>query len=222
MERAPSPVLHAIPVWVVSSNGGLSHETEAGLPAIALLDFRGIYSKWQIVLDRLRANANGSVNVIVADSKRGNSDAFKWVEIVRDAVPTIAVIALINKDDEENLKAALEAGVSGFLPALSTLEQTTSAIIAAANGDIVVSPALWDELMNAGAILNHSHDLPRLTAREVDLLRLLVDGKSVKEIADQLSISYFTAETHVKNIRRKLGVKSIRAVVSIAMKEHLV
>lgn len=221
VERVLESILHAIPVWIVSSNGFLPHELEAGLAAIATIELEGIFLKWQSMFDQLKIKRNGFVNVVLVDGNRGDIDVFKWVEVVRDVVPSTVVISLLDEKDEEAVSSAFQVGASGYLAPPYSVGQIASAISTAASGGIVISPVLMSTLMRIGAEIDHSHESHGLTSREIDLLRLLADGKSVKEIANSLSISYFTAETHVKNIRRKFGVDSSRKAVSIAIKEHL-
>lgn len=222
VERTPGSTQQAIPVSIVSSNGFLPHAVETGLAASARIEFSGHFLKWQSLFEFLKLKSDGSVNVILADRNGGNPDVFKWVETVREAIPSTAIVALIGEDDEDAVNSALQVGVSGYLAPPFSVDQLASAIISVANGEFVLSPSLMKLMLSIGSSMNSSYPITGLTSRESDILRLLASGNSVKEIAHKLSISYFTADTHIKNLHRKFSVSSSHSLISIALRKRLI
>jgi DNA-binding NarL/FixJ family response regulator len=132
------------------------------------------------------------------------------------------VIAVLDESDSEAIESALKVGVSGFLARTSPVSQIVSALITTATGGIALSPSVMNKIIGIGAGRNLSNSSQNVTKREVDILRLLADGRSVKEIADKLSISYYTVDTHIRNLHRKLPVKNSRGLITVAMRRRLI
>lgn len=137
-------------------------------------------------------------------------------------IPAVSVIAVMNESNAAAIESALKADVSGFLSRTSPTSQIVSALLAAASGGIMISPSMLGRIIAIGARGNSMLPPRDLTRRELDVLRLLIDGNSVGEIAEKLSISYHTVDAHLKNLHRKFDVKSSRSLIAIAMRRGLI
>ena len=140
--------------------------------------------------------------------------------------PTTAVIILSMYADESYVMRALKAGARGYLLKDSAPADLISAIQAVSQNKSFFSPKvsriLAEDyvrvLRQKGAV--DSYDL--LTSREQEILQLLAEGKSTKEVASHLDLSVKTAETHRSNIMRKLGLHSVSELVLYAVRNNII
>jgi DNA-binding NarL/FixJ family response regulator len=160
------------------------------LPAVALLDIR------MPVLDGLRA-----ARQVLADS------------------PGTRVLILTTFDADEYVYEALRAGASGFLLKDAPADQLVTAVRCLAAGDALIDPAITRRLISRFTLAARGPaDLPgelrQLTARELEVLRLVARGLSNIEIARELVVEENTVKTHVSRILMKLGLRDrVQAVV---------
>jgi DNA-binding NarL/FixJ family response regulator len=141
--------------------------------------------------------------------------------------PPPYVVIVTTFDDDENLYEALRAGASGFLLKNSPPEQLVEAVRAAAAGEGLLSTSVTRRVI--AELARHSPAegpppaaLDELTAREVEVLRLMARGLTNAEIADELVITQGTAKTHVSRILMKLGVRDRVGAVVFAYESGLV
>ena len=162
------------------------------------------------------------MHIVLVDEAREVPLDLKWITVLREVVSAVLVLAMINDPDDAWLLTAMEMGIAGYLTKPCSYSQISSAVATAINGGISISSDILKRIIGgARQPATRKNDF-RLSRREEEVVRLLVDGKSVQEIAEQLSISYNTADTHLKNIHRKLGVSNSRSVISIALREEIV
>jgi two-component system NarL family response regulator len=137
------------------------------------------------------------------------------------------VVLLTASESAEDLLAAVKAGASGYLTKDTPLPRLASAMNDVLNGGAAISPAMGGKLFSSlRDLLRHSGSTagrrPELTGREIEILGLVGEGKTSKEIADQLYISENTVRNHVRNILDKLGMKSRFEAVNWAYREGLI
>lgn len=144
-------------------------------------------------------------DVVLMDMLMPVMDGVAATAVIRRELPETEVIALTSVLEDEKVIGAVRAGAIGYLLKDTEADELRRAIKAAANGQVQLSPKAAARLMREV----RAPDSPEaLTERETDVLRLLAQGKSNKEIAHQLSLSEKTVKTHVSNILAKLGVPS--------------
>ena len=142
------------------------------------------------------------------------------------ACPGLAVVALIPRSDSTENAArivrALELGVAAILPNDAPVAAIAAALLGAVEGRVTVDP-FATELAVRGlrARADHRVRYP-ITSREREVLGLLVEGNTIAEIAGCLGIGFHTAQTHVKNLYRKLAVGSNAEATAIALRNQLV
>lgn len=141
--------------------------------------------------------------------------------------PRSRVVLLTTSESAEDLLAAVKAGASGYLTKDTPLPRLVSAMHDVLDGGAAISPAMGGKLFSAlRDLLRHNGTTPGrrpdLTGREIEILGLVGDGKTSKEIADELFISENTVRNHVRNILDKLGLKSRFEAVNWAYREGLI
>ena len=134
-----------------------------------------------------------------------------------DAIPrlTTPVLVLTAYASDEQIDAVLRAGARGYLLKGAALEEIGRAIRTVARGESYLDPRIASRV----AALAHA---PRLSPRERDVLRLLVDGNSNKEIAAALRVTERTVKFHVTSIFNKLGAENRAQAVTIAHQRGLI
>jgi DNA-binding NarL/FixJ family response regulator len=142
--------------------------------------------------------------------------------------PHCKVIVLTITDSDQVIREALDAGARGFVLKSDAARDLVSAVEALQRNRMFFTPRVNDMVL--AGFLDKGHNgsnnepprLPKLTAREREVIQLLAEGKSSKEVACVLNLSTKTAETHRSNIMRKLGFHSIRDLVVYAVKNNII
>ena len=157
--------------------------------------------------------------VILMDLLMPKMDGVAATKIIHERWPEIRVIALTSFKEKEYVEGVLKAGATSYLLKNVSADELLAAIRRAASGQPSLSPEAAQVLIqNVNGPATPGSDL---TGREMDILRLMVDGKSNGEIAEILFVSQSTVKFHVSNVLSKLGVTSRTEAVAIAVRYHL-
>jgi two-component system, NarL family, response regulator LiaR len=159
-------------------------------------------------------------DVILMDLMMPEMNGAEATREIRRICPNVQVVVLTSFREESLVEEALKAGAIGYLLKDVTAEELAEAIHAAMAGKPTLSPEATQALINAS--IHPSADRPDLTNREMDVLRLMVEGDSNPEIARNLVISLSTVKFHVSSILSKLGVDSRTEAVSTALTHKLI
>jgi DNA-binding NarL/FixJ family response regulator len=158
-------------------------------------------------------------DVVLMDLQMAAPDGIAATREIRARYRDIEVVALTSFGEDSRVHAALDAGAAGYLLKDADADEVSAAIRAAHRGELHLDPAIARRLME-GALPDGS--TAAMTARELQVLRLIGTGKANKEIAAKLAISERTARTHVSNILGKLGLHSRTQAALWAVREGLV
>ena len=127
--------------------------------------------------------------------------------------------------NEGFIKKAFQSGVAAYLLKENALEELLKAIEVVVQGGVYISDKI-SSIVISGFLSNQSGvkqaETERVSTREREVLQLLAEGYSNKEIADKLNLSLKTVETHRFNIMRKLGLHSIADIVLYAVRNHII
>jgi two-component system response regulator NreC len=153
-------------------------------------------------------------------------NVFEAAALITAAIPKTAVIVLSMHSDESYVLRALKSGVKGYLLKDSAESDLIAAVRHVMAGKPFFSPAISNmlvqdyirEIRQRG--VEDSYEL--LTARERELLQLMAEGRTAKEIAADLNLSAHTIDTHRANIMRKLNVNSIAELILYAMRKGII
>ncbi len=160
-------------------------------------------------------------DVVLMDLLMPGMDGIAATAIIRRELPETEVIALTSVLESDSVVGAIKAGAIGYLLKDTQAAELRKAIKAAAAGQVQLSPQASAYLVQQ-VRLPETRPTETLTAREMEVLRLLADGQSNKEIARTLQIAEDTAKTHVRHVLAKLGVQSRTQAVLCAIRLGLV
>jgi DNA-binding NarL/FixJ family response regulator len=160
--------------------------------------------------------------VVVMDLQMTPLNGIDTTRLIRARYDDVAVVVLTSYADDELVRGALEAGASGYVLKDADADQVTAAIRAADRGELQLDPSVARRLLSSLGAASRVDAKAELTARELEVLRLVGAGRANKEIAIQLGISERTARTHVSNILGKLGLASRTQAALWAVREGLV
>ena len=165
-------------------------------------------------------------DVVLMDVRMPRRSGIEACTAIKDVAPSTRIIMLTISDEEGDLYEAIKAGATGYLLKEISIDEVATAIRAVAGGQSLISPAMASKLLTEFATLIKREDrqqvpVPRLTDRELEVLRLVAQGMANKDIAKALFISENTVKNHVRNILEKLHLHSRMEAVVYAMREKL-
>jgi DNA-binding NarL/FixJ family response regulator len=163
-------------------------------------------------------------DVVVLDMRMPESGGAVVLEQLREKLPRTRVLVVTASERSETLLEAIAAGAAGYLTKRASLQELCQAVISVHSGGSVVSPELASKALREYAGAPNGVGIaarPLLTSRERDILRLLGDGLTDKQIAERLFISPRTVQSHLARVRDKTGLNRRSALARWAA-EHLV
>jgi DNA-binding NarL/FixJ family response regulator len=159
-------------------------------------------------------------DIVLMDLAMPEMDGLEATRRLRQRHPAVKVLILTQHDNQEYIMPALQAGAAGYVLKRSGGRDVITAIRQVHEQGAFLAPGVAAEMLRDYAATGGG-ETPRLTEREREVLRLVVEGKSNKEIAQQLVISPKTASVHRTNIMEKLGVRNSAELVRYVMEHRL-
>ncbi len=170
-------------------------------------------------------------NVILMDINMAGTDGLEATRLISQALPDTHIVMLTVRDDHAMIFEAIRNGAQGYLLKTIRARELVEMIRAAARGEAALTPAMAALVMAEfrrtteppptsadTAAIDAAADFDQLTSREQEVLGLISEGLSDKEIAAALSLSLYTVKTHVRNILAKLHVNNRREAARLANK----
>ena len=165
-------------------------------------------------------------DMVILDVSMPNLRGIEAIPEIRRVRQEIKVLILTMHNEEDYLYQAISAGADGYLLKEDAEKELFSAIENIRNGRIYISPSLTDQSMHNWARLRRGEDSIQetqpLTVRPREILKLIAEGKSNKEIGDLLCISVRTVERHRANMMSKLNVRKTAELVQYALRKHYI
>ncbi len=166
-----------------------------------------------------------STDLIISDISMPKMNGIEACRIIKQDYPDIKFLILSMHNNEEFIKEAISMGANGYLPKDISREELLKGIFAIKNGQDYFSEEVSKTIMQS-FIQKVKHEDEKkeecLTKREIEILKYVSEGYINKEIADLLSISIRTVDSHKNNIMNKLKLKSSIDMVKYAIKNNLV
>jgi DNA-binding NarL/FixJ family response regulator len=211
-----------IAVFLVDDHNVVRAGLDAYLSTEPGIEVVGEAADGREALARLSALASrGRVpDVILMDLQMPHLDGVEATAQVKAAWPQIEVIAVTSFVEEARIRAALAAGATGYLLKDADAQDVAEAIRAAVAGEVRLDPAAAAAL--AAGLRAPKSAVVELTERERQVVTLLAEGYTNREIARDLGVAERTARTHVSNILTKLGLSSRTQAAMWAVREGLV
>jgi DNA-binding NarL/FixJ family response regulator len=212
-----------IRVLIVDDHAVVRTGLRAFLGSEGDLDLVGDFGSGPEALDALeRLDAEGRrPDVVLMDLKMEPLDGVEATRRIRARYHEVAVVALTSFGDEQRVRAALQAGASGYLLKDADADEVAGSVRAAHRGELHLDAAITRSLITRPP-LDRADPTHELTSRELDVLRLVATGKPNKAIATELSISERTVRAHVSSVLSKLGHRSRTQLAFWAVRNGLV
>ncbi|HEX6875681.1 MAG TPA: response regulator transcription factor [Nocardioidaceae bacterium] len=164
-------------------------------------------------------------DVVLMDVRMPKRSGIEACASIKDVAPSAKIIMLTVSDEEADLYDAVKNGASGYLLKDSSIDEVAQAIRVVAEGQSLISPSMAVKLLDEFKQMTRSDrqqvPTPRLTDRELEVLKLVAQGLNNREIAKRLFISENTVKNHVRNILEKLQLHSRMEAVMYAVREKL-
>ena len=169
-------------------------------------------------------------DVVLMDIRMPRSSGIEACRAMKELSPSAKIVMLTISDEEEDLFEAIRAGASGYLLKDIPYDEVADVVRAVHGGQSLINPSMAAKLLAEFAAMA-SRDgseraeqvpAPRLTEREIEVLKLVARGMNNRDIAKELFISENTVKNHVRNILEKLQIHSRMEAVMIAVRENLI
>ena len=170
-------------------------------------------------------------DVVLMDIRMPKITGIEAARQMKDIAPSAKIVILTISDEEEDLFEAIRAGASGYLLKDIPLDEVAAAVRSVHGGQSLINPSMAGKLLTEFATLarrdaeeepSKHAPAPKLTEREMEVLRLVARGMNNRDIAKELFISENTVKNHVRNILEKLQIHSRMEAVMIAVREKLI
>lgn len=166
-------------------------------------------------------------DVVLMDVRMPKRSGIEATSAMKDLLPNCKILMLTISDEESDLYEAIKAGASGYLLKEISIEEVANAVRAVYGGQSLISPSMASKLLSEFATMVKKTDdresvpVPRLTNRELEVLKLVARGSNNRDIAKELFISENTVKNHVRNILEKLHLHSRMEAVVYAVREKM-
>jgi DNA-binding NarL/FixJ family response regulator len=159
------------------------------------------------------------INILFLDIKLEKCDGIKCIKIIKDLYPNLKIIIFTSYINKTLLLEALSNGASGYMIKNISRIELIKGINVVLDNQIYLHEAV-NFYFNSDE-KKTKHNLPKLTQREKEILKLIMDEYTSKEIAEKLFISINTVETHRANLFLKTGAKNVTGLIKTVLKENL-
>jgi two-component system response regulator NreC len=163
-------------------------------------------------------------NVVLMDIAMPGVDGLEATKVIKSEWPEISVLVLTMHRSDEYFLAMIESGASGYVLKGAETNELIHALRIVANGEVFLNPSMASKLVKGylDSVEGNKFELSNLSNREQEILRLLADGYSNKEIAEKLVISPSTVHTHRNNLMKKLGLNSRHELIHYARQRGII
>lgn len=165
-----------------------------------------------------------NVDVVITDIQMPELNGLEFTKVIRSKFSGVFILALSMSGEDAMVSEMLNAGVNGYVLKNTGQEELKNALMTIVRGEMYLSPEIAAALTRAlVAQRKEAEDpAPKLTQREIEIIKLIAKEYSNEKIANELFISERTVETHRKNIFRKTGTKGVVGLLKYAMDKKII
>jgi DNA-binding NarL/FixJ family response regulator len=210
-------------VWVVEDNAVFRNALASLLTATQGMHCSVAVESCEQAFDALELG--GAPDIVLMDIGLPGIDGIKGTRRIKAQSPTTRIIMLTVHEESREIFEAICAGASGYLLKPSSANDISDAVHDALQGAAPINAFIAGKMLEMFARLAEPRSAAEdygLTAREREILQLLVEGLTVGQIAERLGISFHTVDSHTRNIYAKLHVHTRTSAVAKTLKEHLI
>lgn len=154
-------------------------------------------------------DTNGDLGLVLLDLHMPGRDGFAALETLSHRYPALPIVVLSGSENRNDMRRALDGGAMGFIPKAATAAVMVQALRLILAGGIYIPPALLQpSIGQARTAATPAHEALGLTPRQLDVLRLVLDGKSNKVIAAELGLTEATVKAHITAVFKALDVSN--------------
>lgn len=166
-------------------------------------------------------------DLVLLDNLMPGMLGLEVVSTIVSDVPHTAVVLLTSSESVEDLMSGIKAGARGYMTKDTPLDKLVEALRSVVDGGAVTTPMMGAKMFEIVRQLLKTRDVvaarqPTLTGREIEILELVAEGMTSREIADRLFISENTVKNHIRNVLEKTGLTSRHDAVRYAMRVGII
>jgi DNA-binding NarL/FixJ family response regulator len=209
-----------IPVWLVDDNRNFCVVLSEVLNESKSIECNGCYHSCRSAIKAL-AQTDSPPSAILLDIMMPKMSGLDAIARLKQISPATEIIMLTSHDFDNNIRVAIERGATGYLLKTSKPPQIVGAIEATQRGRVMLDSSITQRIVDE-YLGRTKKDPYHLTKREKDILQRISTGRSTMQIAKGMNLSYYTIDTHLKNIFQKMQVHSRHGLVAKAAREQLI
>ncbi|MDP9226020.1 MAG: response regulator transcription factor [Actinomycetota bacterium] len=226
MDRIPaqSPTQDPIRVLIVDDHALFRRGLQMVLEGESDIEVVGEATDGDDAIERAEAT---TPDVVLMDVRMPKRSGIEATRMIKEILPSTQILMLTISDEEADLYEAIKAGAAGYLLKEISIDEVSDAVRAVFQGQSLISPSMASKLLSEFATMVKRQDErtqlpgPRLTDRELEVLKLVAKGLNNRDIGQELFISENTVKNHVRNILEKLHLHSRMEAVVYAVREKL-
>jgi len=214
----------AIKVFLIEDHNLVRAGIKSLLAQLQGVEVAGEAGNGRDALRMMKEEMPAMPDIVLTDIAMAGLNGMETTARITKDFPNVRVIVLSMYANEEYVMQALRAGAAGYLVKEAATSELELAIRAVARGDTYLSPAVSGKVIDKtlGRIVPQNSPLERLTPRQREILQLIAEGRSTKQIADTLKLSVKTVETHRAQLMSRLEIFDVPGLVRYAIRVGMI
>jgi DNA-binding NarL/FixJ family response regulator len=209
-----------IHIWLIEDDAGYRKNLRKSLldcPAIGQIEL------FASCTPALAALKRGELpDLVLMDLGLPKISGVRGIEKIRKISSNIPIVVLTVFEEKEKVLSALKAGASGYLLKTASEEEIAKGVLQAIKGEVPLNPRITGYLLSGLKGISDASTIKDVTDRERDVLRNMAKGFTIQKSAEELGLSKYTIDFHMRNIYKKLGVGSQTEAVAKAVRTGLI
>lgn len=206
-------------VWIVEDDEKFGNQLARLINLSQTFTCENVFPACEPALDALQTEI--PPDIVLMDIGLPGMSGIEGIRKAKGIAPSVQVVVLTVYEDADSIVQAIAAGAAGYLHKGASLETIVDSLKSMLEGGAPINPQIAKKVLDMFGRLSAPASDYGLTAREKEVLNLLIEGLLKKQIAERLFVSYHTIDKHLRNIYGKLQVQTRSGAVAKALKERL-